>query len=267
MSDFLIGMNQLSILLVTLVLLYVSIEIGYRYGIRFKERTTDKVNDHVATIEAALLGLLALLLGFAFSMAMSRFDVRKEMVMNEVNDLQTTFMRSQLLPAAYRQPCADLLRRYVDTRIAYFQAGTDQQQIDQALQGTRTLQSQLWKAAVQAARENDSEVATGYYINSLNSLIDDHTRRITAMENHVPQPILALLFLVACLTVAVTGYSSGLRTKRLKALRYIIIAVITATLIVIVDLDRPRRGFIKINEAGMVQLKADLDQFVVSDPK
>lgn len=263
-SEFLLGFDQLVVLLISLVLLYASIEAGYRYGIRFAHRTSETVQSHVATIEAALLGLMALLLGFAFSMALTRFDVRKQLVMNEVNDLQTTFMRSQLLPAAYRQSCADLLKQYVDTRIAYFQAGTDSHLMQQALQSTKAVQAQLWKAAILAARTNDSEVATGYFINSLNNLIDDHTRRVTAMENHVPQPILALLFLVACLTVAVTGYNSGLRTKRLRALRYIIIIVITATLIVIVDLDRPRRGFIKISEAGMVQLKADVDQFVVN---
>ncbi len=264
-SEFLFGFDQLLVLLISLVMLYVSIEAGYRYGTRFAERTSEAVQSHVATIEAALLGLMALLLGFAFSMALTRFDIRKQLVLNEVNDLQTTFMRSQLLPAAYRQTCVDLLHQYVETRIAYFQAGTNNQMMVQALQSTKAIQVQLWKAAVLAARANDSEVVTGYFISSLNNLIDDHTRRVTAMENHVPQPILALLFLVACLTVAVTGYSSGLCTKRLKALRYIIIVVITATLIVIVDLDRPRRGFIKISEAGMVQLKADLRQFVVDN--
>jgi mannose/fructose/N-acetylgalactosamine-specific phosphotransferase system component IID len=267
MTEFLFGLNQIIIMVITLAMLYLSTEIGYRYGLRFTERTSEKVLSHVSTIEASLLGLMALLLGFAFSMAMSRYDIRKQVVLDEVNDLQTTFMRTQLLPKEYRGPCAELLKQYVDTRITYFQAGTDKDLMKNSLSQTKAVQAKLWNTAVQAARANDSEVVTGYFVATLNDLIDDHTRRVTAMENHVPQTILGLLFLVCCMTMAVTGYSSGLRTKRLKALRVILITLIAATLIVIVDLDRPRRGLITISEAGMLQLKQDLAQFVVDSPR
>jgi hypothetical protein len=114
---------------------------------------------------------------------------------------------------------------------------------------------------VAAARENPDEVTTGYFIDSLNKLIDDHTKRSIAMENHVPEVILHLLMLVATLTIAVTGYSSGLRGRRLKALRAILVLLITATLIVIIDLDRPRRGLIRVSEDGMVRLQTELQEF------
>lgn len=262
-QDFLFGLNQTALFLISLALLYLCAEAGYRYGIRFAQRTNDDLFGHVATIEAALLGLMALLLGFAFSMAMARYDARKQIIMNEVNDLQTTFMRSQLLPANRRATCARLLHDYVTSRIMYYRAGTDEAAVQESLKKTKEAQVRLWHEAVLAARENDSEVVTGYFIATLNELIDDHTKRLTAMENHVPQTILLLLFLVACMTMVVTGYSSGLRTKRLKALRCILVVLIAATLSLIIDLDRPRRGLIKISEAGMVQLQSELDDFVV----
>jgi hypothetical protein len=100
-----------------------------------------------------------------------------------------------------------------------------------------------------------------YFITSLNNLIDDDAKRSNAMANHVPEIIFLLLMLVATLTIAVTGYSSGLRGKRLNPLRAILILLIAATLIVIIDLDRPRRGLIQVSEAGMLQLQSQMGEF------
>jgi hypothetical protein len=130
-----------------------------------------------------------------------------------------------------------------------------------ALEWTKTLHARLWADAVAAERENPDEVTTGYFIESLNRVIGDHTKRVMSMENHVPGVVLWLLILVACLTLAATGYSSGLRNMRLVPLRLILAILIAATLTVIVDLDRPRRGLIKVSEASMLTLRQELTQF------
>lgn len=83
--------------------------IGFRYGRRFSERTQPAIHPHVATVEGAFLGLLALLLGFPFAMAMSRFDTRKQVVLDEVNDLATTYLRAHLLPE--RRYCLAMPKR------------------------------------------------------------------------------------------------------------------------------------------------------------
>jgi hypothetical protein len=223
-----------------------------------------EAHGHVATIESALLGLLALLLGFAFAMAMTRFDARKQVVLEETDDIETTFLRAQLLPEKHRDECSRLLRQYVDSRLAHYKAGADREKTNAALNWTKELQFRLWAEAVAAAQEDSDEVKTGYFIESLNGLIDDHTKRITAMENHVPEFILVLLFVVATMTIAVTGYSSGLRHARLRTLRFILVFLVAATLLVIVDLDRPRRGLIQVSESGMQQLREELDQFAAA---
>jgi hypothetical protein len=260
-GEVLYGINEWILFLVTLAILYGGAEIGFRYGQRSSARTTPEIHSHVATVEGALLGLLALLLGFAFSMAMTRFEHRKQVVVEEVNDLGTTYLRAHLLPERRRATCVTLLEEYVQSRIDFLQAGRDQVRYRQALETTQRLQVQLWAEAVAAAREDSNEVTTGYFIESLNNLIDDHTKRSFAMENHVPEVILHLLMLVATLTIAVTGYSSGLRGKRLKALRVILVLLIAATLIVVIDLDRPRRGLIQVTENGMVRLQSEMKAF------
>ena len=181
-------------------------------------------------------------------------------MLGEANDLQSTFLRATLLPEARYLPVANLLSAYVDSRIAYLRAGRDRAAITEALNQTTELQSQLWNQAILAAQENSDEVKTGYFIESLNNLIDDHTRRVAAMENHVPEVILLLLVFVAAMTIAMTGYSSGLSQTRLSIPRFILVVLTAATLIVIIDLDRPRRGFITVNEQSMLELQAYFDK-------
>jgi hypothetical protein len=260
-GEVLYGINEFVLLVLTAGILFGGAEVGFRYGRRHADRTPPEIHSHVATVEGALLGLLALLLGFAFAMAMTRFETRKQVVLEEVNDLQTTYLRAHLLPERRRATAVGLLEEYVQSRIDYLQAGADPVRSRDAQDATRRLQVRLWSEAVAAARENPDEVTTGYFIESLNELIDDHTKRSIAMGNHVPEVILHLLILVATLTIGVTGYSSGLRGKRLKALRAILVLLITATLLVIIDLDRPRRGLIRVSEDGMLRLQTELHEF------
>jgi hypothetical protein len=260
-GEVLYGINEWVLFILTVGALYGAAEIGFRYGIRYTERTRPEIHSHVATVEGALLGLLALLLGFAFAMSMSRFETRRQVVLEEINDLGTTYLRAHLLPERHRAKCIGLLQEYVQSRIDFLQAGTDAVRSREIESSTLRLQVRLWAAAVAEAREDSNEVTTGYFIESLNKLIDDHTKRSNAMENHVPEIILHLLMLVATLTIAVTGYSSGLRGKRLKALRVILVFLIAATLIVIIDLDRPRRGLIRVSEGGMVRLQSEMGEF------
>ena len=253
------GVNQWILLLITIGLLYGSAEVGFRVGRRSATQIPADAHSHVATIEAALLGLLALLLGFAFAMAVSRFDVRKQAVLEEANDLQTAYLRAKLLPASHRDRCAQLLGDYVVSRIDYYQAGVNPELARTALERIRGLQAQLWAEAAAAVRENPEEGALGYFIETLNRLINNHNRRSEAMDNHVPEVILWLLLFMACMTVAVTGYSSGLKHLRLVGLRLILSVLIAASLFVIVDLDRPRRGLIKVSEDRLVTLRDQLE--------
>jgi hypothetical protein len=257
-GELLYGISEILLFVLAVALFFASAEIGFRFGRRTTAAISSEAHSHVATIEAALLGLLALLLGFAFAMAMSRYDMRRQLVLEEANDIQTTALRVGLLADKFRAPNYKLLVEYVDSRIEYFKAGADRGLSEKALSRTGRLQEELWKIAVAAVREDADMVRSGLYIQSLNGVIDDHTKRVTAMNNHVPEAILGLLFFVGAFTLAVTGYSSGLKNARLTVLRFILIIVAAATLMVIVDLDRPRRGFIKVGETSLLQVQESL---------
>ena len=123
---------------------------------------------------------------------------------------------------------------------------------------TLELQRQIWARTVMADREATNPVSSGLFVSAINTLIDVHTERLAALENHVPEVILFLLIFVASATLAITGYRAGLCGVRLVIPRAIVVALIVATLAVIVDLDRPRRGFIKVSENALLELKASL---------
>lgn len=257
-NDLIYGIGQGWIFLFLIIGFYLAAEVGFRVARRLSNKVGKEATTHIATIEGALLGLLALLLGFAFSMSISRYDSRKAVIIEEANDLQTTYLRAELLSDPHKEITKRFLRDYVDSRVEYLQAGLDELKLGEALARTARIQNQLWNQAVSAAKSDSDEVRTGYFISSLNSLIDDHTVRVNAMRNHVPEVILFLLIFVGAMTIAMTGYSSGINNLRLPIPRAILIVLTAATLIVIIDLDRPRRGLITVSEKALTQLQKDL---------
>ena len=259
--------NEWVLFALALLLFSLSAEIGFQFGRKAVKGLSKEAYPHVATIEGALLGLLALLLGFAFSMAMGRYDSRREIVVAEANDLQTTYLRSKLIRAPYRAQAGRLLLEYVDSRIDYLEAGRGSPRIKESLATTVALQDKLWSVALSAAQANSDEVTTGYFISALNDLIDDHSRRVNASESHVPDIIIGLLIFVGVMTIGITGYSSGFNETRLALPRAILILLVAATLTVIIDLDRPRRGLITINETSMRELKEILSSEMAISPR
>ena len=100
-------------------------ELGFRLGRRKRPTVDEDARSQIITIQGAMLGLLALLLGFTFSMAMSRFEVRKQQVLEESNAIGTTYLRAQLMPEPPRKEVSNLLRRYVEVRLNFYRAGMD----------------------------------------------------------------------------------------------------------------------------------------------
>lgn len=150
--------NEWILFAIAVALLLGCVEIGYRFGCKALKSLGKDAYPHIATIEGALLGLLALLLGFAFSMSMSRYDSRRIVVLEEANDIQTTYLRSKLLPSPHRERIGELLKSYVDSRIDYLRAGTNLDQIQSTLKRATTLQDELWRGAIESATVDSNEV-------------------------------------------------------------------------------------------------------------
>lgn len=247
--------NEWVIALVVIVLLLLAIELGYRMGEKLAAGLTDSEKTPVFAISGALFGLLALLLGFTFSMSLDRFEQRKQLVLEESNSIGTAYLRSQLLPEPDRSAVAGLLRSYVDARLDFFNLRSDRAQFKGVIDRTEKLQNELWAHAANAVQKDDRPVTTGLFIQALNEVIDLHSDRVAAMENHVPESVLLILVLVPILSALLVGYGCGLEKRRHVLSTSIMALLIGVVIVVIIDLDRPKRGLILVSQGSMIDCR------------
>lgn len=234
-------------------------EIGFQVG-RFVQRHTDhEAKVLTGSIQASVLGLLALMLGFTFSMAMQRYDGRNMALIEEANAIGTAALRVKLLPLKYQADAHDLIRQYIDVRVEIGNiAITDQARRAKYMNQVSLLQHRLWALAVLATDADPRAVTTGAFVQSLNAAIDAQGKRNALQQLHVPETVLISLFLVFVASGGMIGYSSGLNGKRIIAPVVLVSLLVTLIVFIIIDLDRPRRGLIQVNLAPLLDLQRSM---------
>ena len=254
--------NQNSILIAAILFasLVLAIELGYRIGCKARASASEASRSHVNAIQASLLGILALLLGFTFSLSLQRYDSRSEAVVDEANAIGTAYLRAQLLPASVRGEAQMLLRDYLDVRIREGTVPLSNQAERQALLlAAGRHQDALWRYALQATQENPNPATSGLFAQALNELIDSYGRRNAALNRHVPEVVLFLLYGTFVMTWGIVGYASGVAGHRPSLTAYIMLVLIVLLVFVIIDLDRPRRGLIGIDQTSLTDLQAVIE--------
>jgi hypothetical protein len=197
--------------------------------------------------------VLGLLLAFTYSMAISRFDDRKQALTAEVASIQTAYLRTQVLPAELQATEANLLRQYVDVRLA---SARPDWYLDARLRTqTRTLQQQMWSPAAAAAKQDPQSNTVQIFLESLNDVITAQGQRDAARLNHLPGSALYLLFAVSALAMGVLGYRAGLGSGRSVLGTVLLVLLITTILVIILDIDHPYRGLIEISQQSLIDLR------------
>ena len=233
-------------------------ELGFQVGRFVQSRTDDEVRSLTGSIQASILGLLALLLGFTFSMSMQRYDNRSMALIDEANAIGTAILRVQLLPEQYQKDAHEMLREYVDLRIAIGEIDlTKRDERNKFNQQISALQVKLWSLAIIATNEDPRPVTTGAFVKSLNDVIDSQGKRNALLQMHVPEVVLILLLIVFVSSGGILGYSSGLSGKRIVAPVILVSLLITLIVFIIIDLDRPKRGLIQVNQEVMTEIFLD----------
>jgi hypothetical protein len=188
-----------------------------------------------------------LLLGFTFAMAMQRYDLRHDLVVQAANSIGTTFLRASFLPEPHRAEVENLLRRYVDLRLSFYAAGDDPARIAAEEQTSAAIQRQLWSHAVAAGQTSDSPL-TASAVSALNDTIDLDATRFAAMRNRVPATVWRLLVAVAGCGCWAAGYGAGATGQRTAFAQAIIAVLIAMVITVLTDLCATRRGLIGVSQ-------------------
>jgi len=244
------------IFLVTCVCGWLSIVGGYRLGQWRHARDTEEKAEPVGAMVASILGLLAFMLAFTFGLAATRFDARRQVVLEEANAIGTTYLRTRLLPEPQKSTLAQLLREYVDVRIR----GVQEDEVAQAIARSEALHETLWSEGVKAAENKSSTpVLTSIFLQSLNETIDLHAKRVMlGTRNRIPLSIWVVLSAFTALGIAAVGYHAGLcGTRRSPAMLAMVVAF-ACVLFLIADLDRGREGFLKVSQQALIDLQASM---------
>ena len=237
------------------VWLLAATEVGVQLGLRLHRAHDEPRIRQIGAIQGAILGLLALLLGFTFAMAAERYDTRRGLVLDEANALGTTYLRAGLLPDAQGTVVRDLLPRYLTARLEFYDAGEDEVRLAAAEQDAARLQAELWALAERAGRAAPSPIVAAFVV-SLNESIDLAAARGHAARTRVPQAVWLLLLVVAAGGCFSTGYAAGASGVRAWVSSLALPLLLAVVMTLIADLDRPRGGLIRISQQPMLDLKA-----------
>ena len=172
--------NEVVLFFVACAAFLAVIEIGFLLGRRQRDQSDDTKATHLGALQAGLMGLFALLLGFNFAMAASRFEAREALIQEEVNAIGTAYVRAQLLPSPRRQKFTELLRAYVAARIEFTRAGADKALLEAAHADASRIGAQLWTLTSTMAAQDPSGTGTELFIQSLNDVIDLNEKRSAA---------------------------------------------------------------------------------------
>jgi hypothetical protein len=238
-----------------LLLVLLSIEGGFRFGKYRRSRSEQEKEAPVGAMVGATLGLLAFFLAFTFGMAAERFDARRKVVLDEANAIGTTYLRAGMIPDR-REEIRALLRDYVDARLKAVQSGN----ITEGLRRSENILDQLWAQAVVVGKQNPNSIVVGLFVQSLNEVIDLHTKRVTAgLRNRIPGAIWFALLAVAAVALANMGYHAGLAGTRRSFAVLPVAFTFSAVIVLVADLDRPQEGALKVSQQALIDLRQSMN--------
>lgn len=243
-------------LLVALISM-IAVEMGFRFGRWRHSRKKDEKESPLAAMVASVLGLLAFMLAFTFGLAASRFDERRQAVLEEANALGTTYLRTQLLPEPQRTTSANLLREYTELRTQVL----SYDKISGIIERSNELHQALWTQAIEAAEKDHHSITIGLYLQSLNETIDLHAKRLfVGLHSRVPMTIWLALWILTMIGMFSVGYQSGLSGTHRSPEMPILSLAFAVVLLLIVDLDRAHEGFLRVSQDSMKDVLSSMQQ-------
>jgi hypothetical protein len=252
--DFLYPGNPLLTACLLFGLMLLATEAGVQFGARARARSREEATAYIDFIQGGVLGLLSLLLGFTYALAADRHDARTGLQVSEANAIDTAYMRAGLVSDPSRSELRLILRQYVDAATQFGEVVDDRVKVSEKLPGAERAMQNLWLVGVRSIEGREPTEADSLLLQSLNDVINLHEQRIAAFEYRVPKVILLLLYFLAIASLALTGYGIGLNGSRKFFLTSGVAILVAAVLMVIIDLQHPQQGFIRVSQKSMIRL-------------
>lgn len=238
-----------------------SIESGYRFGKSKLTKNPEDKTEGYGPVESSVFAILGLILAFTFTGTLSRYENRVKLVLKEANAIGTAYYRLDLLPPAAQQKLRPLYKEYVKSRIAVFENYKNRELSNAKYQEGLRLQGEIWKIANAAVLESKNPGIITLVLASTNEVIDVANERLQATRLHPPAIVYILLFGLALISAFLVGQDLAVNKKRPVFYMIMYCVTISAITYIILDLENPRLGLIRI-ETGDKVLTEVLDQIV-----
>jgi hypothetical protein len=248
MSDLIFHESPVIFIALVVIILVAVLELTYRFGgplVRHFETNDELWN----AIQTGLLALVAFMLGFSFSQAQGRYDARRLLVVEEANDIGTTWLRASQLPGPSRAEFRRSLVHYTALRLQAYTSPSNRSAFDQELNDSTRDQDVLWGIASDALRAHESNLGYSLLMQTLNQTIDDSSDQRAALTQHVPVAALVLTFSLIVIAIFSLGLSFARAGARPAVFSMIYIAAIVLVFEMLVDYDRPQTGLIRVSLA------------------
>ncbi|HKQ32361.1 MAG TPA: hypothetical protein VJV40_04085 [Thermodesulfobacteriota bacterium] len=249
-----------AVFLGTFVVVVLSIFLGCKIGAHNRKRHGEGEEGPVGSVVGATLGLLAFMLAFTFGLTANRYDTRKEILLDEVNAIGTAFLRTDFLVEPYRTQIRGLFRDYVDMRTAWIK---EPERLEELIAESEAIQDRIWTLSVEAVAKTPNQEITSSYIESLNEVIDLHTKRIiVALMYRIPTLIWYALIFVTVLAMGAVGYQFGITGGRSILISLLLALTFSAVIYLIADIDRSLGGAIRVSQKPMIELQKRINAAV-----
>jgi uncharacterized membrane protein len=224
----------------------VLLDVGRRLGLHRANKDPDAAKLGTTAVDGAIFGLLGLLVAFTFSGAATRFDQRRQLIIDESNAIGTAYLRLDLLPPDAAAPLKEALRRYLDSRLATYRNFTDADDAQVEIAETDKIRDEIWNQTVAACKAQGNQAATMLLLPALNQMFDIMNTRMLMTEMHPPIVIFLMLGGLALVSALLAGFSmSGSRLR--SWIHMLAFAIMLATTVYfVIDIEYPRR----LAEAG-----------------
>jgi len=249
------GIGEILLVLMAFAIFAIALEFGYRIGVRRHANHDQPEETQANALNGATLGLLALLLGFTFAMSVSRYETRKQLMVDQANAIGTAALRARTLPAPDDARALELLRQYLESRFQYNAAGNDDAAILAAENRGNALEGQLWNVAHEQLGADPHSQRAALFTQALNDMFDLREKRRFALNDQVPGAVTFLLYAVAFTALGLLGYSCGLNGRRRAPANLTFALMIALVLIIILDVDSPRVGFVRVSDESLIRLQ------------
>ena len=229
----------LLVFVLSFVTLWLSAQVGALLRCKLRSLENDE-RDDLGVVVAATLTLLGLIIGFSFSMSISRYDQRKDYEEAEANAIGTEYLRAELLPANDAPRIRELLKKYLDQRVLYYETRRPDA-LERINADTAQLQTELWSSVRTAASQSTPTVALA--VSGMNDVLNSQGYTEAAWRNRLPLAAWGLMITIAAFSNLLVGFGAH---RAGTALFLILPLAVSISFLLIADIDSPRGGLIRV---------------------